>query len=121
MHRRRIDGLIRSLKALLELHNRGRISQVDFLLRFNLIMFQYMTYERPQHMDAVLANQRRRSEQMNPEDLGREVLDSIITNMRNRFENNNVSRLLFYEDPRTFFDDRIFMGAGRNAPVPAPP
>jgi hypothetical protein len=119
MHRRRIDGLIRSLRALLEHHNRGRISQVDFLLRFNLVMFQYMTYERPNHMNAVLVHERRRNVQMNPEDLGREVLDSIITSMRDRFESNNVSRLLFYEDPRSFFDERLFPNIN-NSNVPNP-
>ena len=46
-HHRRIDILVRSLRQLLDNQNRDRVSQVDFLLRFNLIMFQYMTYERP--------------------------------------------------------------------------
>ena len=46
-HQRRIDILVRSLRQLLDNQNRERVSQVDFLLRFNLIMFQYMTYERP--------------------------------------------------------------------------
>lgn len=55
---------------------------------------------------------------MNPEELGREVLDSIVSSMRDRFESSNVNRLLFYEDPRTFFDERIFFNAGQNAPAP---
>ena len=37
------------------------INQVDFLLRFNLIMFQYMTFERPMYMNAVLRHERRRA------------------------------------------------------------
>lgn len=49
---------------------------------------------------------------MGPEELGREVLDSIVSSMRDRFESSNVNRLLFYEDPRAFFDERIFFGAG---------
>lgn len=67
-------------------------------------------------MNAVLAHERRRTVEMNPEELGREVLDTIVTSMRDRFESNNVSRLLFYEDPRTFFDERIFANAGASAP-----
>ena len=58
---------------------------------------------------------------MGPEELGREVLDSIVSSMRDRFESSSVNRLLFFEDPRAFFDERVFFGAGQNAPVLPPP
>ena len=89
MHRDRIDGLVRGLRLLLDHHNRNRITQVDFLLRFNLIMFQYMTYERPLHLDAVLTYERNRARmegRIDEVEAGREALDQIVLSMRERFE-----------------------------------
>ena len=87
------------LRNSMELHNRRRISQVEFLLRFNMVMFEFMTLSMPPHMAAVIDHERREAEstgQPSEVEAGRLMLESIVAHMRERFEQNRAERNLLF-------------------------
>ncbi|CDW72129.1 ring finger protein 215 [Stylonychia lemnae] len=64
IHRTRVQALNRSFDSLSRLQQSNRVSQVDYLLRLNLLVIQFMTQEYPSYMNTVIRYERRRQRNM---------------------------------------------------------
>eukprot|EP00347_Sterkiella_histriomuscorum_P016297 403353724 len=59
MYKKRVQSLNRSFQSLSDLQQRNEVNSVDYILRLNLLVIQFLTQDFPSHMHVIIRHHRR--------------------------------------------------------------